>query len=460
MTGSAEGSDGHPNQAQPVLGITIFWILLALCIASSWHPLGSNAGLPSKIRRHVRILPLTVLFDTVLLYGEFVHHILKDGQHRSTRDLARRVAIRRLRTNTALPDKIRNQDDFVLLGEGNRPEFAEGTNATWWLKTVILFIGVDLRPRLLSNMLVVLLYTKLHAFQGTPISLTMASLYFISWVGNEIFLFALYGIVWARSPQQLFALIDRDDNDDDDDDHQVADEANPLPRATKPPVGLQSSRLVTLANRILLAVQVAGFITFAIWVIASRSPRPTPPQLPPPQQPDLSPPSSSWIMTVIMLGVSIVKWLATPSIWWFEHVGEPVMNSGIVGRLFYVPPILAIVLYFTVLGPATFLGLPALAVGTCLFIAPFFLAYLGFMAALCMHEEIHDNGGYVNILAALVLGILGLFMKLLSVVFSPAAVVGWAWAGSLSLLSATLVYYTVFWDSGGTSKAPWGEYLG
>jgi len=493
---NAEGSDGQSNQPSPVLGITIFWILLTLCIVSSWHPLGSSSGFPSKIRRHIRILPLTVLFDSVLLYWEFVHCLVHDRQNRSARDLARQVAIRRLRTNTVVPEKIKHGDGVEMLPLGGvirRVTSAEeGTNANpsntarWWLRAVVLFIGLDLRPRILSNILVLFLYTKIHAFQNTPFSMAIATVYFASWIGNEIFLFALYGVVWVRNfnLQHLFDLIDHEDGDDghgihrgDDSDglrrlHVEDEEANPLPpcRPTKPARGLQGSRFVTLTNWILLAVQVTGLVAFAIWVMVSRfqppgssSPTtpPTPPQPVPLPQPDPTVPSessSSWIMAIINFGFSIVKWLATPSIWWFDHVGEPLLLSDGYWRLHYFPPFMVMAFVFTVGLPCLILGIPAIIVSMALVTSPLWMAFLAFLAFLHIAEN--GVGGGVNFLVGILVLMGWVVWKSLRVVFSAVTAVMWAWGGSLLLLSATLVYYTVFWDSSGTSKAPWGEWLG
>src|SRR5438105_639187 len=135
---------------QPVAGINVFWVIFVLGITSAWHPLGASVGYPSSIRRYVRILPLMALFDALLLYGELISLLIK--KRSPLRVSARIVAIKRLKA--ALPDAD-GLEDIEDGGAGISNSFI-----IQWLKAIIVFIGLDVRIRFLSNALVVLLYAK------------------------------------------------------------------------------------------------------------------------------------------------------------------------------------------------------------------------------------------------------------------------------------------------------------
>jgi len=112
-----------------------------------------------------------------------------------------------------------------------------------WLKAVILTIELDIRPRLLSNALVILLYTKITGYYGTPISLTIATLQFASWTGNELFLLLAYGFLWARSARHLVETTE-------------LGKLAPTRRVTGFPIAK--------TNRLLLASQAIAFIAAEI----------------------------------------------------------------------------------------------------------------------------------------------------------------------------------------------------
>lgn len=448
-TAATAASEHAAEESQPVIGTTIFWILLALCIASAWHPLGSSAGFPSRIRRHVRTLPLTAMLDTTMLYAELVIYFIRNRQHQSFWDSAQRVAIRRLRANTAISDEIRG--GFELLGNWDRHGCEEGvaldgnnhmTSTNWSLRATILSIGTDMRPRFLSNALVVFVYTKMHGIHGAPFSLAIATLYFFSWVGNEAFLFMLFGAAWGRNTRQFLALVESNDAQEED---------TPLHRGPSLPSALKKIRLVTWSV-VLLALQVIGLIGVVIWIIASRAP--PPPTAPHPQQPES--PSTSWLVAIFSLAWRIIVWFATPATWWLNHPGQSVLESEFLRRLIYFPPIMAIVFGLSVCLPALFLGIPALAVAILMLFALCFLAFGGFMGAICIHNRILSGGGYLNIL----LIVFTIVVAIPRVAFSASAVIWWARGWSMFLVAVIAVYYICLWDAEGTSKAWWVEYLG
>ncbi|KAK4209269.1 hypothetical protein QBC37DRAFT_378252 [Rhypophila decipiens] len=154
---------------------TSFWVILVLGITSAWHPPGSSIGFPDEIRRYVRIFPLTALFDTVILWAEFVIHIF-DAKYGSSST---------------------NPDD------SERRNRALSTNKVW-LQALILFIGLAVRARLLRDILAILSYTKMYGYYGTPVSFTFATLYFPSWLANEMFSLLAYGIFLGRQRTRTY----------------------------------------------------------------------------------------------------------------------------------------------------------------------------------------------------------------------------------------------------------------
>ena len=117
---------------------------------------------------------------------------------------------------------------------------------------------------------------------------------------------------------------------------------------------------------------------------------------------------------------------------------------------------MAIVFGLSVCLPALFLGIPALAVAILMLFALGFLAFGGFMGAICTHNRILSGGGYLNIL----LIVFTIVVAIPRVAFSASAVIWWARGWSMFLVAVIAVYYICLWDAEGTSKAWWVEYLG
>jgi len=233
---------------QPVSGINVFWIIFILGITSAWHPLGSSVGFPTKTRRYVRIFPLMSLFDTLLFYSELVSCVLY--KKIPLRGDARSVSTRRLQAAIPSADGMVEVED----GEGVLTGLV-----IQWLKAMIVFIGLDVRVRLMSNALVVFAYAKIFGYYGTPFSLVIETLRFGSWAGNELFLLLTYGVFWARSTRELLAAVDQG-------------APTPARRLTGIPT------LVVRVNRLLFAWQAVAFVAVGIWVVATRS---LPPSSPP-----------------------------------------------------------------------------------------------------------------------------------------------------------------------------------
>ncbi|KAK0740076.1 hypothetical protein B0T18DRAFT_490845 [Schizothecium vesticola] len=370
---------------QPVSGTNVFWILFVLAITVSSHPLGSCIGFPNDTRRYLRILPFTALFDATLLFIECITYMRRQGHPPPY--AARAVFLRRLRASVPDNQWTDNQGDD---GHGN-PDLNQ-----IWLKALVLFIGTDLRPRFVTNALVVFVYTKIYGYQGTPVSLAIATIYFASWVGMELLVFVAYGLVWSRNLRQIMALADN-----------VAD---PRPRPWLLSVASKT-------NLFLVAGQIITTAVFGIWVIATPAPSPSTPATPQPE------PEPIWLR-FLRFTVSVMNWSFTPAQWYFDRV-EP---AGL-------GPLLIPLRGF----PGMILAMPSVVITLLTFFSPIWLPLyvLFWVTYLVAHFG-----------PRITLGLQGV----------PP--VFWARVGSAVLLSGVLVYYLKFWDSTGTEKAPWSEHLG
>jgi len=154
-------------------GMTVFWILFGLSSAAALHPLGSAPGLPPEFASYVRVLPLSSVQDTVLLYAECVW--VWWSRCVSLRDAARQTALARL--GQKLPSDIKDDN---------------------WAQAFVRFFFLDIRPRVLANVVVVLAFVKLCGIHGNAMALAVsfiaATAAFASWLAMEIFLTAAFGI--------------------------------------------------------------------------------------------------------------------------------------------------------------------------------------------------------------------------------------------------------------------------
>lgn len=389
--------------AQPVSGINVFWIIFLLGITSAWHPLGSSIGFPHNTRRYIRIFPLTALFDTVLLYAELVS-CMRDTK-RSLRVSARSVSTRRLHAGIPSAEGIMDDDE----GSTRR-----------WLKAMIAFIGLDVRVRFLGNALVVFAYTKMFGYGGTPVSLAIATLQFASWLGNEVFLLLTYGFSWTRASRELAAAVDGDEL---------------TPTRTHLPA---SPGLISMANRLLLAGQVIAFVAFGLWSVASATHHtPTPAPLP-------GAAFSFWDTIGGILDVGIRKLLA-PLFWYWDSVVFTLVR--LMGTAWSFSPFVALILspifilvFLVALVPALPLLLFATAGVSFLICSPLLVLMLGVVLLLLICNRC-----------------IVVYKRLAPMGLSSVV---WARGGSFLVLAGLLVYYLHYWDSDGTSKAPWTENLG
>ena len=165
------------NNPQPVVGSSIFWVILTLCITAAWHPVGAAPGFSTKLRRYARVFPLTCALDTALLYAECVSLALAKGGSsglslsslREVRGAVRTVLTHRLgagvprREPGILPTA---RDGVGDSGDNGNNSNNDGAPDDDLLYALVLFLGLDIRARLASNVLVVFLYTKIGGYYG------------------------------------------------------------------------------------------------------------------------------------------------------------------------------------------------------------------------------------------------------------------------------------------------------
>ncbi|KAH7124528.1 hypothetical protein EDB81DRAFT_765346 [Dactylonectria macrodidyma] len=167
-----------PSQPEPVNGINVFWILFTLCVACSIHPVGSSIGFATEHRRYVRILPLSAFIDTFYLFAECIQ--LARRQELSFPAAAFAVARQRLQETISPESKL--------------------------VEALILILTLDIRVRLLSNALLVFVYTKVWGYHGIPVSFTIATFYFSAWIGMEMVVLTSLSFVYMRGSDSAVAL--------------------------------------------------------------------------------------------------------------------------------------------------------------------------------------------------------------------------------------------------------------
>ncbi|ORX95705.1 hypothetical protein BCR34DRAFT_194030 [Clohesyomyces aquaticus] len=155
------------QQSGPLTGLSVFWPLLTLALACCLHPLGSACGESSPLYRyHIRALPLSGLLDSL----HFLWCCFHDGS-----------------TSTVIVRLYENDPDMIV-PDLNHVQ-AGGTLTLDRLDRLLDFM-FDLKIRVFPNIFIVLVYTKLCTFNGVPWSLTIGTVYFLSWLLLESILMA------------------------------------------------------------------------------------------------------------------------------------------------------------------------------------------------------------------------------------------------------------------------------
>ncbi|KAM7210479.1 hypothetical protein V8F06_014141 [Rhypophila decipiens] len=230
-----------------VLGMTIFWILLSLCLACVYHPLASSIHNRSRFRRYLHVSPLFCLLDVIYMVMQCW---TVRARHRiSWRRAAEVVVNHRLKVFLALPDtqgssiNLQRRDLPTVEGESaNRstpptdPEEGESANGSMprtapeEIETVTRssspthnvvnpssvttanqspqpFTGLlvsraqtdvlaqaalNIYVRFIADTINILLYAKISGFSGIRPWSVVAECLFDSWLLMELFLFIGY----------------------------------------------------------------------------------------------------------------------------------------------------------------------------------------------------------------------------------------------------------------------------
>lgn len=206
------------ESSEPVEGMSIFWPLLTLALASCLHPLGSVCGeSPPQYRHYIRTLPLSGLLDSA-------HFLVRCCNGGSTLSV-----IARLDENN--PNLI-----HPLL------PVDESRNERLGHLDVVLNLFVDFKARVFPNVFIIFAYAKLCTFSGVPVSLVLGSVYFFSWFIMEAVLVAQY---FARRDVKLPKL------------------RQALARPRREGKRLVLNR-VQFLNRVLIALQIITYLTLAV----------------------------------------------------------------------------------------------------------------------------------------------------------------------------------------------------
>ncbi|CUS10123.1 unnamed protein product [Tuber aestivum] len=161
-----------------IKGMSIFWIIMPLFLACMIHPIGSACGFRAVYRHQVRIGPLMSLFDTLHLLYE-IHSCYRstpggDNIIRRIRPAIHEVVVIRLHQRSG--------------SEKDDPSNSEGAPPTAPLPSRSEKTTHNTRARHLLFILLILQYVKLCGFYGIPISFSLATIYFVSWIIMEMIL--------------------------------------------------------------------------------------------------------------------------------------------------------------------------------------------------------------------------------------------------------------------------------
>ncbi|KAM7202685.1 hypothetical protein V8F33_002611 [Rhypophila sp. PSN 637] len=236
--------DSSPVASDPgteVLGMTIFWILLALCLACVYHPLASSIHNRSRFRRYLHVSPLFCLLDVTYMAMQCWTVRARHGI--SWRRAAEVVVNHRLKVFFALPDlqgsPINLQRWDLPTVEGENPnaslsrtdpqerETVPGSSSTTddvvnpssvttanqspqpfpgllvsrAQTDVLAQAALNIYVRLIADAINILLYAKICGFSGIRPWSLVAECLFDSWLLMELFLFIGYYAAPRNRPE-------------------------------------------------------------------------------------------------------------------------------------------------------------------------------------------------------------------------------------------------------------------
>ncbi|ORX92171.1 hypothetical protein BCR34DRAFT_620565 [Clohesyomyces aquaticus] len=231
-----------------ITGLSVFWPLFTLALASCLHGLGSSPISPSrysaKYRYYIRGLPLSGFLDSMcFLYQSIQHGALA-------------VVISRLRQNEApsiyrlspLPGR-HHPNPSPSLSPGEEEELLDEPLDRCSFETLetMLDLAFDLRIRVFPNASILLAYAKLCTYSGVPWSLTLGTMYLVSWLVLE------GGLVVQHFSRRRAKL----------------EEAVMVARALNRPTW-RTGKAVVLVGRLVVVGQVIALLTILITGIIHR----------------------------------------------------------------------------------------------------------------------------------------------------------------------------------------------
>jgi len=161
------------------------------------HPIGSAPSFDPIYRYQIRVGPLILLLDTLLLFFQIHHHYRNascgGGIHRILNAIRKVVEIRLQRNRNKAQDDDRD---------------TQGSSQIATLLRLVERYVYDTLIRHILTAILILQYVKLCGFHGIPISFSLATAYFASWIIMEMIFLAGKGDAMVESDQATLPNLD------------------------------------------------------------------------------------------------------------------------------------------------------------------------------------------------------------------------------------------------------------
>ncbi|CUS10122.1 unnamed protein product, partial [Tuber aestivum] len=166
------------DAASEINGMSIFWIIVPLFLACMIHPIGSACGFRPAYRHQVRIGPLMSLFDiSQLLYEIHSYYGSAPGGDsiiRRIRRTIREVVVVRLYRHLRSEQDDHSNLEGASLTAALLCRFEKAVYSAW--------------IRDIFSIMLILQYVGRCGFYGIPVSFSLVTVYFISWIIMEMIL--------------------------------------------------------------------------------------------------------------------------------------------------------------------------------------------------------------------------------------------------------------------------------
>ncbi|KAM7200198.1 hypothetical protein V8F20_005416 [Naviculisporaceae sp. PSN 640] len=230
-------TDGSPKEkTTEVIGMSIFWILLPLCLACVYHPLVSSIHNISQFRRYLHVSPIFCFIDSIYLifqcravhaHGSItwrravevvVKHRLRPFLSLSAFEPQSDNEMAELPTvegNSATPETsspASEQDSTVIEGPSETttgstltvdispsPSTPRALGGSLAPTSVVAQAALNAYVRLVANVGIILIYTRICGFNGIRPWSIIADLFFQSWIIMEVFLIVGYYVAPTES---------------------------------------------------------------------------------------------------------------------------------------------------------------------------------------------------------------------------------------------------------------------